>query len=87
MNTIINELIKAYLDGRLKVKPHSLTDEERAELEAVERRLSRTKEDFFLLENYISKCGCLHEQRGFCAGFRTAFDLLAEIGDLEGVLE
>lgn len=87
MNTIINELIKAYLDGRLKVKPHSLTDEERAELEAVERRLSRTKEDFFILENFISEYGSMYEQRGFCAGFRTAFDLLAELGDPEGVLE
>ncbi len=87
MNTIINELIKAYLDGRLKVKPHRLTDEESAELEAVERRLSRTKEDFFILEDFISKNSCLYEQRGFCAGFRTAFDLLAELGDLEGVLE
>ena len=87
MNTIINELIKAYLDGKLNVKPHCLTDEENAELEAVERRFSRTKEDFYLLENYISKCGRLHEQRGFCAGFRTAFDLLAELSGLEGVLE
>lgn len=87
MNTIINELIKAYLDGRLKVKPHSLTDEETAELEAVERRCAPTKEDLRFLENYIFKYGHALEQRGFYAGFRTAFDLLAELGDLEGVLE
>lgn len=87
MNTIINEMITAYLDGKLKVKPHRFTDEESAELEAVEKRFARTKADLFFLEDYIFRYGCLHEQRGFCAGFRTAFDLLAEIGDLEGALE
>lgn len=87
MNKIINEMITAYLDGKLNVKPHRFTDEESAELEAVERRFSRTKEDLFFLEDYIFKYGCLHEQRGFCAGFRTAFDLLAEINGLEGALD
>ena len=87
MNTIIEELFAAYLEGKLNVKPHMFTDEENNELEAVERRCAPTKEDFRLLENYLFKYGHDHEQRGFSAGFRTAFDLLAEINGLNGILE
>lgn len=87
MNTIIDGLFAAYLESKLAVKPHLPTDEEDEELEAVERRCAPTKEDLRFLENYILKSGHAHEQRGFCAGFRTAFDLLAEIIALDGVLE
>lgn len=45
MNTIIDELFAAYLESKLAVKPHLLTDEENEELEAVERRCAPTKED------------------------------------------
>lgn len=87
MNTIINELFAAYLDSKLAVRPHIPTDEEDEELVAVERRCAQTKEDLRFLENYILKYGHAHEQRGFCAGFRAAFDLLTEILSLEGALD
>ncbi len=87
MNTIINELFAAFSESKLAVKPHRLTDEEYEELEAVERRFTATNAEQSALEDYIFKYGCFYEQRGFYAGFRTAFDLLAEIGGLEGVLE
>lgn len=87
MNTIIDGLFAAYLDSKLSVKPHLLTDEESEELETVERRCAPTKEDLRFLENYIFKYGHALEQRGFYAGFRTAFDLLTEIYSLSGILE
>lgn len=87
MNTIIDELFAAYLDSKLAVKPHILTDEEDEELETVERRCAPTKEDLRFLENYVFKYGHAHEQRGFYAGFRTAFDLFGELCSLGGILE
>lgn len=87
MNAIINEILAAYLDSKLAVKPHRLTDEESRELEAVEKRFAATKEDLYFFENYLFKYGCMNEQRGFYAGFRTAFDLLAEVDGLYGILE
>lgn len=87
MNTIINELFAVYLDGRLAVKPHRLTDDETYELETVERRCAPTKEDLRFLEKYIFKFGNMHEQRGFYAGFCTAFDLLAEVYSPSGTTE
>lgn len=87
MNTIIEELFSAYLESKLAVKPHLFTDEENEELETVERRCAPTKEDLRFLENYIFKYGHANEQRGFYAGFRTAFELLTEVYSLSGILE
>ena len=87
MNTIIDELFGAYLESKLSVKPHIQTCEEDEELEEVERRCAPTKEDMRFLENYIFKYGHDHEQLGFYAGFRTAYDLLAEILSLDGALD
>lgn len=86
MNTIIEELFAAYLENKLAAKPRDLTDEESEELEAVERRCAPTKEDLRYLENYIFKYGHMHEQHGFYAGFRTAFDLFAEVCGIGGVI-